>query len=351
MKKLSDVELVEQLQQGKETAFEELYQRYEKSLYYFAMRLTNNKGDAEDAVQETFLQVNRSIHQLQNPAFLKLWLNRIVSGKCKDIFRRNKSVPVDTSDQKISNHYVEERREYIPEKSMRFSSDREVVLYYVDRLPYVQKEVVLLAYFEHLTMQEIADVLNEPIGTIKSRLFLAKKALRSSLSAYESREHMHIDFRSINFDALLTASLLEGFQKLSQGGVAVSALTFFSKLKSLFVTEAGKITIGVVAMGVVGTSVAAYDHIQSQKVNKEIIETPALPQASLKVADKTINTQQDAYFVLMNWAMNEKQLEMRDQAEFETYRPLYEYLKENKGAYWDTLVTSGYSKVMEEKLK
>lgn len=349
--KISDIELVEKLKNGEENAFDELYKRYEKNLLFMAMQLTNNKGDAEDAVQETFVQVLRSIHQLNNPAYLKLWLHRIVSGKCKDIFRRNKTVPVDTSDDKVAMHYVEERMEFLPEYNLRFKSDCDVVKFYINRLPYSQKEVVLLAYFEQMSMQEIADTLNESVGTVKSRLFLAKKVLRTSLASFESREKIHIDFHTLNLEALITASLLEGFQQLTQVSATFSAVPILTKLKSLFATEVGKVTIGVAAISVATTSVVAYDHIQTENRYRNEIQENKMPHAVVSVDDNIINNEEEAYFVLMNWAMNEKQLELRDQSEFEVYKPIYNYLKEHKGAYWESIITTDFDKALEAKFK
>lgn len=350
--KLSDIELVEKLKNGEENAYDELYERYEKNLFFMAMQLTNNKGDAEDAVQETFVQVLRSIHQLNNPAYLRLWLHRIISGKCKDIFRRNKTVPVDTNDEKVNAHYVEERMEFLPEQNARFTSDRDIMNHYIKRLPYSQREVIHLAYFEQMSMQEIADTLDITVGTVKSRLFLAKKALRLSLSSYESREKIHIDFHTLNIEALIAASLLEGFQSVTQVKVVLSAFPIFAKLKSLFATEVGKVSIGVVAISVATTSVVAYEHLQTQNNNdRNEKHENTVPRAMVEVEDNVISTEEEAYFVLMNWAMNEKQLKLRDQADFEIYLPVYTYLKEHKGAYWDTIVASGFDKILEDNFR
>lgn len=82
-----DEELVLAAQQGNMDAISEIFDRYRESLFYIAYPITNNSDEAEDALQDTFLQVTKSITQLKKPECLKLWLNRIVVGKCKNTFR------------------------------------------------------------------------------------------------------------------------------------------------------------------------------------------------------------------------------------------------------------------------
>ena len=87
----SEIELVKRLQSGDESAFDELYHTYYARAIAIANRLTNNQADAQDVVQEAFLQVHKSIQSLQDPQFFYSWLNRIIHSKCVNLFYRNRN--------------------------------------------------------------------------------------------------------------------------------------------------------------------------------------------------------------------------------------------------------------------
>ena len=80
-KEYTDEELVLMLQNNDEEAFNLLYHRYVKLVYYIAYRICKNDADSQDIVQDTFLQVKRMIHNLKNPSLFKFWLNQIAISK------------------------------------------------------------------------------------------------------------------------------------------------------------------------------------------------------------------------------------------------------------------------------
>lgn len=337
MKNKSDAQLVLEAKNGNETALEEIYHRYEKSLFYTAYKITGNKDDAQDALQDTFLQISRSISSIQRPEFLKLWMNRIIAGKCRDIFRRNKTVTVDMDTPHFYNQYVEERIDHLPEKELRFQTDKELIDYYIMQLPYLQREAIIMMYFQNFSLQQIADLSNEPLGTIKSRIHLAKKSLRQHLSAYESRENVHVNFQSM--DALLVSTLAAGFEKsmLKPQGNALSQSKWAKQISSFLCTTVGKIIIVSSLCAVFGIiSISRFHDVESDTSH-----------TSLVFRGQVVETDHDAYFIFMNWAMNENQLRLKSESEIFEFRELYEYLKEHQGAYFETLKNSGISAVFE----
>ena len=190
-----DEELIKRLQSGDNEAFNELYEKYYKPLLYTACRLTNNIEDAKDAVQSAFMQMYTSIHNLKEPKYFRLWMNKIVRGKCIDMFHKNKDVIVDTSQDEIINQYEEQNTDFIPHDKLKFTADQDILMNLIDELPDRYQEILFYAYFYQFSMKEMAELLNIPTGTVKSRLYAAKKALREKVSEYETLNRYKLTFR------------------------------------------------------------------------------------------------------------------------------------------------------------
>lgn len=343
MNEVSDAELVKEAQRGNEQALEVIYRRYEASLFYTAMRITNNKEDARDALQDTFIQVCKSIHTVKRPEYLKLWMNRIITGKCRDIYRKKKTITIDMDDFKFQNQYAESKIEYVPEKNLRFQTDKEVVDYFISKLPYPQREAIILAYFQNLTMQEIADVVDEPIGTIKSRIHLAKKALKQDIRSYEEREQVKVDFRFSSLHAILAGSMVAncGMSNPMNPG---RAPMHFSSVSTLLQTTLGKVIIAAML-----TASAGGAYVYHQTKREVSLKQPSYaPSSSLMLEGQMISSDHEAYFVLMNWAMNEKQMQTKSEDELNSYRPIYEYLKTRNSNYYKALTQNGMAATLEE---
>ena len=190
-----DDELIKRLQSGDNEAFNELYEKYYKPLLYTACRLTNNIEDAKDAVQSAFMQMYTSIHNLKEPKYFRLWMNKVVRGKCIDMFHKNKDVIVDTTQDEIINQYEEQNTDFIPHDKLKFTADQDILMNLIDELPDRYQEILFYAYFYQFSMKEMAELLNIPTGTVKSRLYAAKKALREKVSEYETLNRYKLTFR------------------------------------------------------------------------------------------------------------------------------------------------------------
>lgn len=338
MRTYSDEELVVKAQQGDEGAFTELYQRYHKRLEFVAFRLCKNSEDAKDAVQQTFMQVHTSLHTLREPKRFYHWCCKIIHGKCTDMFRKNRDIFLDVDHSPLVSTMVEEREDFLPQKQMHFTSDREVLLSMLDQLPLVQKQVVMMVYFEQFSMQDCATILNIPEGTVKSRLFTAKKTLREMIAVYNEQNDTPLNFKATTLGAWIGAGLAAEYT--SYVGRTLLVAPWW---KHRFSTRGKAILAGVVLFtaAVIGIG---YDHSQTAA------DTPMSVSAPLQYQGKKIEHSQDAYFVLRNWAVNEKQMQNRSAQEIAEIRVLYEYLKENKNAYYDILQQDGWCEAFEALL-
>jgi len=348
MKERCDKELVLAAQNDDERALSEIFERYQKSLYYTAYKITNNKEDAQDALQETFLQVTRSIKNMRHPEYLKLWLNRIVAGKCRDIFRRNKTISMDTENDSFQYRYVEERTDFLPESQLHFDTDKAIVDYYIAQLPYAQREAIILTYFQHMTMQEIADLLDESVGTIKSRVHLAKKTLQKRLQAYENREDIKLNFKTSTLETILVTTLWSEYEQFVSPSFTAQRYHHSSVsikgMLSFMCSGAVKLVLCTGLSMILATVGIAYYNDQTKQNESHREGTYS---QGIMFQERLVPSEHHAYFLLMNWAMNEEQMKHKTAEEIATYRPLYEYLKQQNGAYYQALKERGFADVLE----
>jgi RNA polymerase sigma-70 factor (ECF subfamily) len=181
-------DLIRRFQSGQPRAFEALYDRFKDYVYRTALFITRNSSEAEDAVQETFLDVLRALpnYDVAGPARFETWLYRVTVNRCRSRMRRKRPPTADWAE-------IEEQLERIPEthpdhNPEEVALDREQALglwQAVDTLSEEQRVTVLLRYQQGLSYSEIAETLSISLGTVKSRLYHAHRKLKEQL---ESRD-------------------------------------------------------------------------------------------------------------------------------------------------------------------
>ncbi len=176
---MDDEELAEQLQRGDRRALAPLVERHYDALIGYAYRLTyGDRALAEDLVQETFLRVLRGISSYQFPRPFKPWLYAIATNLARNHYasadqRRTSSDEVDDLPD------AEE-----PDTFIIAHDEQQRVIAALRSLPDHHREVIILAYYQSLTLAEIADTLHIPLGTVKSRLSNGIARLREKMKAY-----------------------------------------------------------------------------------------------------------------------------------------------------------------------
>jgi RNA polymerase sigma-70 factor, ECF subfamily len=161
---------------------DEMVQTHLDALYRTALRLTGRPQDAEDLVQETFLRAWRSLHTYRAGTNPKAWLFRILHNAHIDRYRASsRTVPtVDEIEGQDPAFVVEETPESLVADTVMEAEVRDALM----QLPEVFRTCVVLADLEGFSYQEIADTLGIPRGTVMSRLFRGRRAMRKALSAY-----------------------------------------------------------------------------------------------------------------------------------------------------------------------
>lgn len=186
----TDEQLLERYRSGDPDAFRTLIVRYHGDLMRFLTRLTGDRQAAEDAFQETFLQVHLSADSFDPRRRFRPWLFTIAANKGRDLLRRKArrqamdlSAPVGSSGQGEEGPgrtpaYIDLMEVEIPAPDAALDArerDR-MVQEAINRMPWTLREILLLAYFQRLTYAQIAEELGIPLGTVKSRLHAAVAA-------------------------------------------------------------------------------------------------------------------------------------------------------------------------------
>jgi RNA polymerase sigma-70 factor (ECF subfamily) len=164
--------LVLRFQAGDETAFAELVERYQPRLRYYLRKMLNGTPAAEDTEQDVWYDVVRAVPRLKNPGAFRAWLYRIARDRAWRFLRRRPPPQQSIDEIEIAANGVAD--EFTAEDVARVHAA-------LDQLVPEHRDVVLLKYVEDMSYEEIADVAGCPLGTVRSRLHHAKRALRRAL--------------------------------------------------------------------------------------------------------------------------------------------------------------------------
>ncbi len=167
----SDQQLIESVAQGDELAFVELYSRYKVSLYNYLLRLLNDRSSAEDILQEVFVAIWKGAGRFRSQSSVKTWLFRIAHNQAMSWHRKQK--PVIEHKEEI----IQVGQEGDPEKDFLKSWKADQLQEALSKLSPNHRAVVELSFVHDLTYNEIAQIMDCPVGTIKSRMSYALKHL------------------------------------------------------------------------------------------------------------------------------------------------------------------------------
>ena len=170
-------------------AFGEIVRRWERKIFALCFGMLGREDEARDAAQEAFISAYRNIARFRGDAKVSSWLHRIAVNQCLTVKRRQKS----RSEEYLSDDDEAESRVFIASasgspKNIAEKGERlRLVRQAVGALPSELREVIVMKEFEEMTFQEIADTLELPLSTVKSRLYTALKQLKLRL------EHISVE--------------------------------------------------------------------------------------------------------------------------------------------------------------
>ncbi|MCK5033806.1 MAG: sigma-70 family RNA polymerase sigma factor [Calditrichia bacterium] len=190
--KSQDSELISKAKSGDEYALEELLGKYKIAVYNLVYRMVKDKQEAEDLTQETFIKTFKSLPSFNEEYAFSTWIFKIATNNCIDFFRKRKlkTYSIDKPIQYKTSEIQQDHPDTDPnaEKSMLAEERSELIKKAIDSLPKKYNEAIVLRHMKEKSYEEIAEMLNLPLGTVKARIFRARemlnKALKEKLSGY-----------------------------------------------------------------------------------------------------------------------------------------------------------------------
>lgn len=175
-KKLS--KYVSKAQNGDKSALEYIVSETSGYVYYYCLSMLRDDEKAKDAAQDIYVKVMNNLASVENPRLFLGWLKKVTANHCKNLYAKKQV------EEELVDTFEERDIQYIPEQSVESAEVCEIIRGIIDELPIVQRESILLYYYQQLSIREIAEILEIKEGTVKSRLYTARKAIGEKLKKY-----------------------------------------------------------------------------------------------------------------------------------------------------------------------
>lgn len=178
--------LVEKIKKGDNKSFEKLYKLTEREVWFTCISFLKNETTAQDIMQETYITAFLKIQSLEKSSQIRSWLNRIAVNKCKNYLKGKGEIQLD--DEIFENQAIVDERISIPEEYISDKAKREIILSIMQEvLSDVQYQIVIMHYFNEMTVDEIAEVFECSRGTVLSRLNYSRAKMKTAIEDYENK--------------------------------------------------------------------------------------------------------------------------------------------------------------------
>lgn len=176
---------IQQVKKGDQSAFEEIVSFYQNKVFQICYRMLGNSHEAEDAAQETFVRAYMNIHSFDEKRKFSTWLYRIATNLSIDRIRKKKpdyflDAEIKGSDG-LTMYSQMSADQRLPEEEVESMELQDYIQKQILSLPPKYRSVIVLRYIDELSLQEISEVLDMPIGTVKTRIHRGREALRKKL--------------------------------------------------------------------------------------------------------------------------------------------------------------------------
>jgi RNA polymerase sigma-70 factor (ECF subfamily) len=181
----NDQQLVQRVQAGDQSAFNLLVLKYQHRVLKLVSRFVNDAAEAEDVAQEAFLKAYRALASFRGDSAFYTWLYRIAINTAKNALVSNRRRPVDfdldLQDPEQFDRHAKLREADTPEGVLLTEEIRQVVERAMEQLPEDLRTAIVLRELEGLSYEEIAEAMDCPVGTVRSRIFRAREAIDKKL--------------------------------------------------------------------------------------------------------------------------------------------------------------------------
>lgn len=182
---ISDQQLVERVQRGDKNAFNLLVQKYQNKVINLISRYVRNQADVADVAQEAFIKAYRALPNFRGDSAFYTWLYRIAVNTAKNhLVSQGRRAPSNDVDAEEAEFYdgSDALKEFAsPERLMLSDEIRQVIFDTLDTLPEELKMAISLRELDGMSYEEIANVMECPVGTVRSRIFRAREAIDKKL--------------------------------------------------------------------------------------------------------------------------------------------------------------------------
>ena len=249
-------ELVNRAANGDNKAFEELYHATVKSAFRTANLILSNPNDAEDVVQNAYIKASKKLPELKNPESFENWLKSIVENECKNYIRKEKRIIAPFISLKSkAEETAQEPAEAVPQEIMEREDLRNGVTEIINSLSSETRACIVLFHYEDKSLNEISEILNIPVGTVKSRLYNGRKKIEKQFEKLRKKEPTLYGISAI---PLLLSFIAYQSQKIALP-VAISsaaAVTSGTAIGTTASTSAGATAATAAATGATATATA-----------------------------------------------------------------------------------------------
>ena len=177
----SDVEILTSAQSGSLAAFEILYRKYDRPIYRTAVAILGDSQAAEEVLQDCFLRTYKHLHRLNGDPSISPWLHRVAVNLCYSRLRHNYLARLAVSLESLGTRLVASSSP-TPEENSYQSEVQSAVQKGISSLSLNHRAVIVLHYLQGFSLEEIAYILDCPLGTVKSRLYHARRVLGQQLA-------------------------------------------------------------------------------------------------------------------------------------------------------------------------
>lgn len=187
----TDLELVRRVQSGNKGAFDLLVLKYQSKIITLIMRFVKDPFDAEDVAQDTFIKAYKGLATFRGDSAFYTWLYRIaVNTAKKHLISKSRKVVSDGVDAQEAEQFesADKLKNFdSPEQNVLSDELRQTIAKSMDKLPEDLRQAIVLRELDGLSYEEISEVMECPIGTVRSRIFRAREAIENDMNALRGR--------------------------------------------------------------------------------------------------------------------------------------------------------------------
>ena len=178
---MNEEQLIQRASAGDASAFNELMGMHERRMYAVALRMCNNHEDAQDCLQEAMIRIYRAISNFKGNSSFSTWVYRITMNTCLDELRRRKNRPNTSLDGLLESGWSPSNDMDTPEHHALRREKRQSIQQFIRELPEDMRSAVVLRDIEGFSYDDIANILETNVGTIKSRISRGREKLREKI--------------------------------------------------------------------------------------------------------------------------------------------------------------------------